>query len=66
MTDEVIKTVEWTVKRTATITRKPRPQGGERIKVEVRDEDRLPFLNRWFSGPVAADDFVTELKEGRR
>lgn len=64
--DEVIKTVEWTVKRTAILRRKPRPQGGERYFVEVRDEERPPFLTRVFSGPVAADDFISGLKEGRK
>lgn len=61
---QILQTAVWTVQRHGTVTEVQLDNGAIRYHVEIWDENRKPFLSRWFNDPVPAADFLEKVKAG--
>jgi len=54
----------WLVRRTAILEEVEMDNGAVRFRVHVSDENRPPFISRWFNDPVPASDFIERMQGG--
>lgn len=55
----------WQVTRIGVLEEVELDNGGIRFRVQIRDENRLPFMSKWFNDPVPASDFLERFRDGR-
>lgn len=60
----LIQPTAWPVQRFGAIKEVKLNNGAIRFHVEIWDQDRKPFLTRWFNDPVPAEDFLEQVKNG--
>lgn len=62
--ETVLTQANWTVQRFGHVKEVQLDNGAIRYHVEIWDEDRKPFLSRWFNDPVPAEDFLDRVQKG--